>query len=454
MVPVTLMDILDARDRRVQRQQRLLTAYGCPLLSFTMNIPGPVKNSALIRRAFDVGMERLQAALKGADLTTLAPETLDEPTGCEYLCVVPEDPKTIKALCEAIEDGSPLGRLFDMDVLDKTGHKLSRSQERGCLICGAAGRGCASRRLHSVEDLQRATEQRLREGLQAADEERIGTLVTRALLDEVDTTPKPGLVDRNNNGSHRDMTRQTFYDSSAALSDYWPDCFRIGVESASLPPEETFSRLRTRGLDAEKKMFRATGGVNTHKGAIFILGTICGAIGRLWSAEAPCYDPKRIGEECAAMSAAAVEYDFEKLRLQERPGSFGERAYLEHGIRGARGEVSDGLPTVITVALPKLREALDRGLSWNDAGAITLLYLIAQGGDTNMIRRGGLSGAAMAVKEVQALLACTPFPDSDPIRSLDDWFIAQNLSPGGSADLLAASLLLLNWQGILSRNGH
>ena len=71
MSSVTLMDILDARDRRAQRQQQLLAAYGCPLLSFTMNIPGPVKNSPLIRRGFYLGMERLQAALKGAGLSTL-----------------------------------------------------------------------------------------------------------------------------------------------------------------------------------------------------------------------------------------------------------------------------------------------------------------------------------------------------------------------------------------------
>lgn len=454
MREMTLQAILEARDRRAENQRRLLLLHACPVISFTMNIPGPVKNSPLIGRAFQVGLERLQGLLAREGVTPLNPLLTNADTGCEYLCAVRGEASRLKAICESIEDTEPLGRLFDMDVLDRFGEKLSRREPRGCLVCGAVGKGCASRRLHSVAELQQSVKQRLEAGLLAVDGERIGTMVTEALLDEVNTTPKPGLVDRNNTGAHRDMNRQTFYDSSAALSDYWPDCFRIGVESASLPPEETFSRLRTRGLDAEKKMFRATGGVNTHKGAIFLLGTICGAIGRLWSAEAPCYDPKRIGEECAAMSAAAVEYDFEKLRLQERPGSFGERAYLEHGIRGARGEVSDGLPTVITVALPKLREALDRGLSWNDAGAITLLYLIAQGGDTNMIRRGGLSGAAMAVKEVQALLACTPFPDSDPIRSLDDWFIAQNLSPGGSADLLAASLLLLNWHGILSRNGH
>ena len=80
MSSVTLMDILDARDRRAQRQQQLLAAYGCPLLSFTMNIPGPVKNSPLIRRGFAVGMARLQAALDEAGMVPLSQEMLDEPT--------------------------------------------------------------------------------------------------------------------------------------------------------------------------------------------------------------------------------------------------------------------------------------------------------------------------------------------------------------------------------------
>ena len=441
MSSVTLMDILDARDRRAQRQQQLLAAYGCPLLSFTMNIPGPVKNSPLIRRGFYLGMERLQAALKGAGLSTLSPEVLDEPTGCEFLCAIPGDPQTIKALCAAIEEGSPLGRLFDMDVLDETGQKLSRAVERGCLICGAPGRNCASRRLHSVEELQQATEQRLRDGLRAADGARIGALVTQALLDEVDTTPKPGLVDKNNNGSHRDMTRKTFYDSAAALAEYWPDCFQIGVETASLSPEETFARLRVRGLESEKEMLRATGGVNTHKGAIFLLGILCGAIGRLWQPDKSLTALEDVCGESRRMVSAALRAEW--AELQENPPTrltAGEQLYLQYGIKGARGEAESGFLRVLQTSLPVFEKELSRGKSRNEGSVAALLALIAQDADTNMIHRGGLDRARQASREAALRLQRDPEDYMHIAAELDATFIAQNLSPGGCADLLSVTL--------------
>lgn len=446
MREMTLQAILEARDRRAENQRRLLLLHACPVISFTMNIPGPVKNSPLIGRAFQVGLERLQGLLAREGVTPLNPLLTNADTGCEYLCAVRGEASRLKAICESIEDTEPLGRLFDMDVLDRYGEKLSRREPRGCLVCGAVGKGCASRRLHSVAELQQSVKQRLEAGLLAVDGERIGTMVTEALLDEVNTTPKPGLVDRNNNGAHRDMNRQTFYNSARALREYWSACFRAGAETAREAPEETFARLREMGLMAERKMLIATDGVNTHKGAIFLLGTVCGAIGRLWSAEDPCRDPSVIGEVCALMSKTAVEADFVEMEARGKGSSFGEQIYLSHGIRGARGELAEGLPSVLRTGLPHLQAALARGMDRNDAGAFTLLYLIAQGTDTNLMHRGGMDVATAAVGEVRDLLAASPYPNLSDIRRLDDRFIRQNLSPGGSADLLAATLFLLDWE--------
>lgn len=446
MEQITLTQILEARDRRAENQRRLRLLHDCPLISFTMNIPGPVKNSPLIRRAFYVGLERLQGILDQEGLKPLDPLLTDADTGCEYLCAVQGEAPRLKTLCETIEDREPLGRLFDMDVLDRNGEKLSRREQRGCLVCGALGKGCASRRLHSVEALQQAVKQRMEIGLLAVDAERIGTLATEALLEEVNTTPKPGLVDRNNTGAHQDMDLETFYRSTQALRAYWPACFRTGAKTAREAPEETFARLRALGLAAERKMLAATGGVNTHKGAIFLLGTVCGAIGRLWSAEDPCRDPSAVGEACALMSQKAMEADFSQMKARGEGRSFGEQIYLQHGIRGARGELAAGLPSVLRVGLPQLQAALARGVDRNDAGAITLLYLIAQGTDTNLMHRGGMDVAAAAVEEVRELLNASPYPKLSDMLRLDDRFIQQNLSPGGSADLLAATLFLLDWE--------
>ena len=448
MREVTLQEVLDARDRRAEEQRRLLALHGRPLLSFTMNIPGPVKDSRLIRRGFDEGLRLLDAALDGAGIARLSRKELRAVTGCELLCALDAPAEQVKALCLRIEDECPMGRLFDMDVIGPDGQKLARGEERRCLVCGAAGRGCASRRLHSLEELGAAVTKLLREGLLAADADRVDALATRALLDEVDTTPKPGLVDRDNNGSHRDMTPETFEKSAAALGGFWGDCFRLGAETAALPPAEAFARLRPLGLEAERRMLTATDGVNTHKGAIFTLGTVCAAVGRLWRAEAPCRNPERIAEACAALCARAAEEDLARVKESGSPRTAGEWLYLEYGLRGIRGEAAAGLPAVREVGLPLLETCLARGMSRNDAGAVALLYLIARGEDTNMIKRGGPALAGQAVALVREELRRDLFPPPERIRELDAFFIRHDLSPGGCADLLAVSYFLHDWKNL------
>ena len=447
---VTLTEMLDAREARSRRQEALLRQYGAPLISFSMNIAGPVKDSPLLRRAFRAGMEQLEAGLRAWGLEVLSREEKLAVTGCEALYAVDGAAEKIKALCVSIEDSSPLGRLFDMDVLSPDGSKLDRETvgggPRNCIVCGAEGRGCASRRIHAVPELQAATRRLIEEHFAMADREKAAALVTRALLDEVCVTPKPGLVDRANSGSHRDMDIFTFTASAAALTPYWARCVEIGQQTAGQPPEDTFRALRQAGQAAERAMFAATAGVNTHKGAIFTLGLLCGAIGRLWKPEEPCREPEVILEECAALAQAALEMDFAALRGGDRPHTAGERLYLAQGLTGIRGEAARGLPSVRDAALPALRGALEAGRSRNDAGAIALLHLIVAVEDTNMIARGGAEAARNARAACAALLERDALPGMEDIARLDREFIRQNLSPGGCADLLAAAFFLLSWQ--------
>ncbi len=450
MEEVTLEQVLAARETRVREQDRLLTEYRAPVISFTMNIPGPIKDTRLIRRAFFAGCNALRTALETAGFPMLGMSETLAATGCELRCAVRADATAVKRICVAIEDADELGRLFDMDVLAPDGAKLNRKAvnggERNCIVCGAKGRGCASRRVHSVSELQAATRRILETHFAASDRHFAAELVTHALLDEVYTTPKPGLVDRSNNGSHRDMSVETFERSAAALTPYWERCVEIGQMTANELPETTFSQLRTAGLDAENAMFAATGGVNTHKGAIFTLGTVCGALGRLWRAEAPCRDTNAILQACAAMTKSAANDVFAALSTRsETAKTAGERLYLEHGLRGIRGEVAEGLPAVSETALPTFRRALDAGFSRNDAGVYALLALIARGTDTNMVSRGGIVLAKAAADEA-ALLLRSGFPTMAQIEALDRSFIAQNLSPGGCADLLAVAYFLDAWQ--------
>ena len=430
---VTLQQILDAREQRAARQKTLLAQYGKPLICFTMNIAGPVKTSPLIWRAFHWGLAQLTYRLMGSK--TLMSKIYTPSTGYEAFEVADADAQALKDICTAIEEETPLGRLFDMDVLDSDGRKLERSHPRSCIVCGAPGRACAAGRLHSVEQLQAATCRIISQHFAAFDREEIATLAVESLIAEVRTTPKPGLVDCRNNGSHVDMDVDTFIASANALKPYFKTCVAIGQEIADLPPAKTFPLLRNAGLEAEKAMYRATNGINTHKGAIYTMGVLCGSVGRLWKPEAPYAETETILSQCADMTAQAVNEDFAAMT----GATAGERLYLQKGITGIRGQIAAGLPAVANIGLPVYERCLQKGHSPNDAGAIALVHLIAKVEDTNLHHRGGDAGAAFARDAARALL---PDPTLVQIEKLDDAFISRKLSPGGCADLLAATYFL------------
>ena len=431
MMEISLLDILNAREARVRQQQSLLTKHQAPLLCFTMNIAGPVKTSPLIQRGFYAGLGLLDSKLPLENILFREVQML--PTGCEAVFAIDLPAKKIKDLCTAIEENHPLGRLFDMDVIGTDGIKLEREAQRGCIVCGAPGRFCAASRAHSVQQLQAVTTELLTRYFYALD---IAAAAVQSLIDEVHTTPKPGLVDRRNNGSHKDMTLGLFEASAQALQPYFEACVRIGQNTAQLCPEETFPLLRSAGVEAEATMLQITDGVNTHKGAIYTLGLLCGSIGRLWSAEDPKADVDAILAECKKMVGPFVQADLATATGK----TAGERLYLQHGIRGIRGEAADGFPSAKNIGLPHFRQALADGLSQNDAGVLTLLHLIAQVKDTNLYHRGGCDGARWAANAAKQLLS--DHPSNALVAQLDDAFIERNLSPGGCADLLAATYFL------------
>ena len=436
---VSLPEMLDARERRALRQQALLCDYRLPLISFTMNIAGPVKDTPLIRQGFQIGLRNLEQLLAVEGARCLHKEIIREHTGCEAILVVDRDAAALKALTESLENATPLGRLFDMDVLTPSGEKLSRGESRRCLLCGAVAQGCARSRTHSVLELQEKTNRILEQAILEEDMGYVSRLAQQALLYEVAVTPKPGLVDRKNNGSHGDMDFFTFQRSALALGPYFETCFRIGFETRADAPEDTFQRLRFPGKLAEGKMRGATGNVNTHKGAIFSLGILCGALGRL-----DREDWKRaesVLSECARMTKKLLRDDLGALQ----PGpveTVGQQMYLRYGITGVRGQAAAGFPEVLHIGLPKLEAGLAQGLSLNDAACGALLALIAHTADTNMISRGGIDLQEETARKIGLLLEQTPFPDEETLDALNASFVEKNLSPGGCADLLAITLFL------------
>ena len=440
---ISLAEMLDARERRVRRREQLTAAFHSTLISFTMNIAGPVKTSSLIRRGFQAGKASVRRELRGAGIAVLHFEETEAPTGSEAFFVVDGAPDAVKALTVGIEELHPIGRLFDLDVFTPEGTQASRSAlekpERACLICGRPAKGCASRRIHNVEELQRATTRLLRTCFEREDAQTAASLACRSLLYEVCTTPKPGLVDQDNSGSHRDMDIFTFLSSVSALYPYFETCTMIGMHTTELPPRETFRQLQWAGRQAEEAMERATDGVNTHKGAIFSMGILCGALGRLPGEQ--WRDGETVLRECARMTEGLTERAFAHTTA-ENAATAGQRIYVRYGITGIRGEAEGGFPAVRHAGLPRLEQGLAMGLSLHQAGCAALLALIAESDDTNLIARSSRETQLRVREQIRRLLEETPFPDRDTLKRLDDAFIRENLSPGGSADLLAMTYML------------
>ena len=156
---IDLAQMLARREARVNEQRLFLNKYNAPLISFSMNIPGPIKTNELIRKAFDLGKNLLLNALENAHAVINECVEVHEATGDELLLSVKNiAPEELKGLTMKIENDSNLGRLFDIDVIDAEGNKLSRKTFRTCLICKKQAQECARSRTHTVKEMQDAVE--------------------------------------------------------------------------------------------------------------------------------------------------------------------------------------------------------------------------------------------------------------------------------------------------------
>lgn len=438
---VTGYDILDAREARANRQSQWLSIYGdCCLVSLTMNIAGPVKRTPLIEDGFRAGLELVDDTLTNLALPVLRREEWLANTGCEAFRLVRGPAHEVKRAMVGVEESSRFGRLLDIDVLGPDGVPLSRTQlglsGRRCLVCGEAAQVCGRSQHHPYDRLQAVTNEIIETFLSQRRADRVSALACRAMVWEVLVTPKPGLVDRVNSGSHSDMDVFTFAASAAAITPYLRDAYLLGCKTPDRV--QLLAALRGAGRLAEEEMNRATGHVNTHKGLVYSLGLLCAALGRCEAEGSPAL----LFEECGALARLTMEADFGSHTPTR--ATTGHRLYKAHGIGGIRAEAANGFPSVRQIALPLLTRLRKEGLSPNDAGAYTLLALLGRVTDTNMIARGGMETASQAKAAAYALLPDEngSLPHLSALEELDAQFIRDHLSPGGCADLLAIAFFL------------
>ena len=262
----------------------------------------------------------------------------------------------------------------------------------------------------------------------------IAHLAIRSLHAELSLYPKPGLVSPMDNGSHSDMSAATFMRSLFSLRHYFRDIACAGAAAAG------FESLKRLGIAAERRMLRVTGGINTHRGAIFSLGLLCASMARLQSQglamTAPAIRSTLLAEWGNGLAA----------HTQDVSGTtHGLQVAAQHAAAGAREEAALGLPSLFDIALPRLQQTLAAGRDVDAARIDALFALMAHVSDTNVYHRGGVEGALMVREQARSFLERGG-------TAQDDWqtqallchrlFVAHKLSPGGAADLLAATCLV------------
>lgn len=280
-------------------------------------------------------------------------------------------------------------------------------------------------------------------------------LATESILFEVILTPKPGLVDAKDTGSHRDMDIFTFVRSAVSISHGFQEFFCAGYDHMDTP-DALFSHIRPLGMKVEEKMYGVTNSVNTHKGIIFSLGIVLAAVGyyekdRAAKGTYTTKDTGSIFDIVRAMTQGLVLKDFGNL-TKHSPRTHGEQLYVEHGFTGIRGEAEAGYPVLEDKALPLLRQMKNTNLTLEERLLETLVLLMAYAEDTNVVTRGGIDALYHVQKTAKDFLAKggvrqTHYREILERMNLD--FKEKNLSPGGAADLLSLAIFFGKLEGLL-----
>ncbi len=408
--------ILDARENRVLEIQSLLSCEGV-LICIKANIPGDYKNideAHILVRLFTLLIQK-QYELKSIQHKNSA----DGPYS--LLVVNSKNKDEIKQDAILLEDTHPLGRFIDLDVYYQQHHSISRASfdlpNRKCYLCGEDAHICSRTQKHSILSLISF----IQFGIKSFLRYQIEHHIHEAIIKELDLENKFGLVSKSSNGSHIDMNYQLMKDAENAILPYMVDLFIFGYEAQEL--NTLLANARLIGISAEKQMFQATHGVNAYKGLIYLLGLALLSFGYALKHQQEFID---IFENIKMMTKSIYE------EFEQEPLTAGLSAYKEHKITGIRGEAYRGMPSV--------KSALELLTDENESTLRAVLkHLILVSEDTVFLKRAKSIENYHQIKEI---LKKTNISDPKHLETFNQLAIKENLSFGGSADLLIVTIFL------------
>ena len=348
-----------------------------------------------------------------------------------------------------VEEEHILGRCLDIDVYTLKNDKvigISRSdlfkKPRRCFICDLDAKICSRAQTHTIDEIKNYFEvvyknfkdsQKKTESLAY----EVSQMALKAMISEVSTFPSFGLVSPISSGAHKDMDYYTFLNSAVAITPFLKKMFEVGYSYYS--PEYIFDAIRDIGKECEKKMFEATNNINTHKGMIFLMGISMAAIGKALYENKEFY---QIQDIIKSMVKNILD-DFKELHKKEKL-THGERLYLEYGFTGIRGQVQDGLSVLFDNIIDNY---INSDLKENDLYTQILIELMARVEDSTVVYRHDISTLRKVQSDAKDLLNMGGIfteEGKQKCHELEDIYINENISPGGCADLLAISILLID----------
>ncbi len=451
-----IAEILNAKDERAEARNKIASKRLISL-SLTLNIPGVPKSNDLINRFFLSSLADLKRFLLSYRIVINEDEEIvnKDAAGDFYLVPIYDtstSAKAIKEITESFEEDHSLGRLLDVDITDENGNPISSGKAKTCYFCNEhPAVYCMRMQTHEYAAMRECIEKDLTEFLELKRKDRVckdlSAFALKALLHEVSLSPKPGLVDRFSSGSHTDMDYATFLNSSAVLAVYFKEIAEFGFSFSSHNGRDALPKLRQIGLQMEEDMFGETKGVNTHKGAIFLLGFSLFVSANKIKNKSFSYDS--FVDQIKELNGSLVEKELGK-KLHPKGKTHGEVCFEKFGEKGKgiRGEMEAGLPCVFKHAMPALNSCFDN-LKLESNSSIrfgltkALLSLIAHNNDSNILyRRGERILEELKDLSQQAFDVYGTNLFNDKYLILMNFCRQNRISPGGSADLLAVSYFI------------
>jgi len=402
-------EILKGREERAKLINDYLKDYSV-IISITANMPGGDKNiylSYLLINAFSFLVNET------ANSDYFYSFNQDGP----FLLIFKKNGNSdkLKKQMILIEENHELGRFIDIDVYDKY-NLYFRENKRKCMLCNDLAIRCMRNKKHKEEELISHIEKNVFDFYSKKFEE----LIDFSIMGELNLHPKFGLVTPFSSGSHKDMNYDLMIKAKEAIIPYYIKILRQTLITTNL--DKDINHLKDIGIQAEKAMLQVTGDINAYKGLIYNLGLLISAYGYKISR----YEVRSVYEISKQIANRLHgDYNYES-------NSYGDQAYRNYKIRGVRGEALSGFVNV-QKAIHLLKDFSQENL------LITLIYYIINIEDTSFLKR---SVSYNKYQDIKRKFKELNIKNKAELEKLNKFCLDNNLSFGGSADLLVLSIFI------------